>query len=273
MTEKIVGIRFQKVGKVYHFDATQFSDIIVGDHVIVDTSRGQQLGEVVQILTDTQINGKQDEIKPVLRAATPRDLVLRQMWEEKETEVIDYCRQQLGELKLPGVKIIAAEFTLNGDRLTVLHTLDENDKLDMTPLRKAVQEKYRTKVNLRKIGPRDAAKIIGGLGACGLETRCCTLHMTEFIPISIKMAKVQNVSLAPSEITGMCGRLRCCLQHEYDFYDEARKRMPKLKRVVVTPLGEGKVIQVNPLADTVKVDLGEQGWKEFPTDEVKPRGQ
>ena len=272
MAEFIVGIRFQKVGKIYHFDATQFPDLVVGDHVIVDTSRGQQLGEVAQIVTTPEEPEGDGARKSVLRRATPRDLVSRQVWEQKETEAVEYSRQKLAELKLSGVKIIAAEFALDGGRLTILHTLDGNDKLDLNPLRKLIQKHYRSTVSLRKIGPRDAAKIIGGLGACGLEKRCCTMYMPEFIPISIKMAKVQNVSLAPSEITGMCGRLRCCLQYEFDSYEESRKLMPRPKRIVITPLGEGKVIKVNPLMETVLVDLGEQGRKEFPNEEIKPRG-
>ena len=152
-----------------------------------------------------------------------------------------------------------------------MFTNEGKDKIDLKPLRKAMQKMYRANINLRKIGPRDAAKIIGGLGACGLESRCCSQFMGEFCPISIKMAKMQNVSLAPSEITGMCGRLRCCLQHEYETYVEARKNLPKPKKIVTTPMGEGRVIRVNPLKDTVLVSLGERGLKEFPNAEITLR--
>jgi len=134
-----------------------------------------------------------------------------------------------------------------------------------------MQKHYRVKISMRKIGPRDAAKIIGGMGACGLEARCCSTYLGEFCPISIKMAKTQNVSLAPSEITGMCGRLRCCLQYEYDTYAEARKGLPRPKKFVKTPLGEGRVIKVNPLKETVLVNLGERGTKEFSKEEIQPR--
>ena len=268
MTDFIVGVRFQKVGKIYHFSANKFRDLQVGDHVIVETSRGQQLGKVAQIVDDP-VKPEDGDWKPVLRVATPRDLVTRQMWEQKETEAIVNCRAKVKDLKLEGVKIIAAEFTLNGDRLTFLYTNEENDKADLTSLRKAMQKHYKTTVTMRKIGPRDAAKIMGGMGACGLETRCCSLYMGEFCPISIKMAKAQNVSLAPSEITGMCGRLRCCLRHEYDTYAEALKDLPKPKRRVVTPQGEGKVVKVNPLKSTVLVHLGEHGLKEFHKDELQ----
>ena len=270
MTEFIVGVRFQDVGKVYHFSANKYPDLIVGDRVVVQTSRGVQLGVVAQIVDDP---GKPENgpWKPVVRQATPRDLVKRQTWEMKEAEAIVNCRAKLKDLKISDVKIISAEFTLDGGRLTFLFTNEGNDKLDLTPLRKAMQKLYRAKINMRKIGPRDAAKIMGGMGACGLETRCCTQFMGEFCPISIKMAKAQNVSLAPSEITGMCGRLRCCLKHEYDTYVDARKNLPKPKKIVNTPLGEGRVIRVNPLKETVLVKLEDHGAKEFPNAEVTLR--
>jgi len=270
MTEFIVGVRFQDVGKVYHFSANKYPDLIVGDRVVVQTSRGLQLGVVAQIVDDP---GKPENgpWKPVVRQATPRDLVKRQTWEMKEAEAIVNCRAKLKDLKISDVKIISAEFTLDGGRLTFLFTNEGNDKLDLTPLRKAMQKLYRAKINMRKIGPRDAAKIMGGMGACGLETRCCTQFMGEFCPISIKMAKAQNVSLAPSEITGMCGRLRCCLKHEYDTYVDARKNLPKPKKIVNTPLGEGRVIRVNPLKETVLVKLEDHGAKEFPNAEVTLR--
>ena len=267
MTEFIVGVRFQKVGKVYHFSANQHPDLQVGDRVIVDTSRGRQLGEVAQLVDDA---GKPDHgsWKPVLRKATPRDLVARQVWEVKEAEALVNCRAKTSHLKLKGVKIVSAEFTLDGSRLTFLYTHEEDEKLELSDLRDELAKLYEAKITMRKIGPRDAAKIIGGMGACGLETRCCSMYLDEFCPISIKMAKAQNVSLAPSEITGMCGRLRCCLQYEYDNYVELRKTLPRVKKIVTTPLGEGRVLKVNPLKETVLVNLGEQGAKEFSSDEI-----
>lgn len=270
MSDFIVGIRFQKVGKIYHFSANKHRDIQVGDRVVVETSRGLQLGEVSQII-DNPRKPENGPWKSVVRKATPRDLVSRQVWEAKETEAVVNCQAKVNDLKLDGTKIISAEFTLDGDRLTFLYTNEGNDKLDLGELRKAMQKHYRTKVSTRKIGPRDAAKIIGGMGACGLSTRCCTLFISEFCPISIKMAKAQNVSLAPSEITGMCGRLRCCLQHEYDTYVQARADLPRPKKFVDTPLGEGKVIRVDPLKQTVFVHLGDRGIKEFPNKDIQLR--
>lgn len=271
MEPYIVGIRFQKVGKVYHFDAGNFNDIQAGDFAVVETSRGQQLGEIVQILEDPQ-QPPEGKWKPIQRKATPRDLVLRQLWHRKEVEAMINCRAKAAELKLAGVKIVAAEFSFDGSRLSLLYSTETGDKVDLRALRKAMQRTYlRSRVELRQIGPRDVAKILGGMGACGLENRCCSQFLTEFSPISIKMAKEQGISLTPSEITGMCGRLRCCLVYEYEQYVAARKQLPKRGKRVITPKGEGKVIDVYPLKDAVLVDLGEIGPNQvFPREELQP---
>jgi cell fate regulator YaaT (PSP1 superfamily) len=269
MTANIVGIRFQKVGKIYHFDATRQRNIKVGDYVVVDTSRGQQLGEVAQINSKPQKKNRGNN-KSVLRIATPRDLVMRQMWENKETEAVVNGQAKVKSLKLREIKIIKAEFTLDGGHLTFLYTNEKEDKkIDLSALRKAMNQLYKTKISTRQIGPRDAAKIIGGMGACGLEERCCSSFMTEFCPISIKMAKVQGISLAPSEITGMCGRLRCCLKYEQEFYLEARKDYPKRKALVTTPAGDGSVVKSNPISETILVYIADRGLQEFPKDQVQ----
>ncbi len=210
--------------------------------------------------------------KPIVRQATPRDLVLRQVWESKEAEAIVNCRAKVTELKMAGVKIVTSEYTFDGKRLTFVYNSEGQDNVDLTNLRKEMKRLYpRVRVDFRQVGPRDAAKIIGGLGACGIENRCCSRFLTEFSPISIKMAKTQGISLAPSEITGMCGRLRCCLVYEYEHYAKAMKEMPRRGKRVVTKDGEGKVIKVNPLKETVLVALdGVKGAKEFPREEVEP---
>jgi cell fate regulator YaaT (PSP1 superfamily) len=270
MTQKVVGIRFQNVGKIYHFSADDCPDIQVGDFVVVETSRGKQLGEVANLITE-QPEGRNGGWKPILREATPRDLVLRQVWEGKEAEAVVNCRAKVGELKLAGIKIIAAEYTFDGKRLTFVYTSEGQDNIDINDLRKAMKRTYsRMRVDFRQIGPRDAAKIIGGMGACGIENRCCSRFLTEFNPISIRMAKTQGISLAPSEITGMCGRLRCCLSYEYEQYAKAMKKLPRRGKRVITPMGEGKVISVNALKETVLVSLKKTGAKEFPREEVEP---
>ncbi len=272
MQPNIVGIRLTQVGKVYHFDASPISDLQVGDHVIVETSRGKQLGEVVTKLADPS-SPHEGQWKTVERRATPRDLLLKQTWQAKQTEAMIECRARSSELRLP-VKIAAAEYSFDGSRLTFMYSTETEDKVDLKSLRKDMQKKFpQSQVDMRQIGPRDVAKILGGMGACGLETRCCSKFLTDFSPISIKMAKDQGISLTPSEITGMCGRLRCCLIYEYEQYVEARKTLPKRNKRVVTPKGEGKVLDVFPLRDAVLVLIETEERRsvhEFPRIEIEP---
>ena len=265
----IVGIRFHGGGKTYHFNASVCPDIQERDYVIVETSRGQQLGQVVSFL-DAKGSKENRKWKHILRIASSRDLVMRQVWEKKEQSVLETSREiALGE-NLSGVKLVSAEYSLEGENLVFLYCYEEKGDPDFGGFLSKVRKKYpKTNIELRRIGPRDTAKIIGGMGACGRDIRCCTEFMTEFIPISIKMAKEQGISLAPTEITGMCGRLRCCLMYEYEQYVEAKKTLPKRGKMVSTPRGEGKVIRLNPLSQRISVDLGEAGIQEFDPDEVE----
>jgi cell fate regulator YaaT (PSP1 superfamily) len=271
MNPFVVGIRFQKVGKIYHFDASDFQDIQAGDFAVVETTRGRQLGQIIQILTDSPASSE-GSWKPILRKATPRDLLLRQSWQQKEVEAMINCRAKAADLKLEGVKIVSAEFSFDGSRLSFFYSTESGDKLDLRTLRRSMQRTYpQTQIEMHQIGPRDVAKILGGLGACGLENRCCSQFLTDFSPISIKMAKEQGISLTPSEITGMCGRLRCCLVYEYEQYVEARKQLPKRGKRVVTPLGEAKVIDIYPLREAVLVHIeGKEGVHEFLKHEIQP---
>ncbi len=253
MQPTIIGVRFTKIGKIYHFDSAAVPNLGVGDHIIVDTSRGRHLGEVAQVFAETPAQ-PEGGWKTVERRATPRDLLLQQSWQAKQTEAMINCRARAAELALTEVKIIAAEYNYDGSRLAFMFSTDSEEKVDLKSLKKDMQKLYPTsQIEMRQIGPRDVAKIIGGMGACGLETRCCSKFLTDFSPISIKMAKEQGISLTPDEITGMCGRLRCCLIYEYEQYVEARKQLPKRNKRVVTPKGEGKVIDVIPLTNKVLV--------------------
>jgi cell fate regulator YaaT (PSP1 superfamily) len=266
----VVSLRFQKVGKVYHFDARKFKDLRAGDFAVVETSRGKQLGEVVQILEDPPMP-PHGSWKPIKRKATPRDLLLRQLWQRKSVEAMINCRAKAAEMNIEGVKIVSAEYTIDGKRLSFLYSTETEERIDLKFLKKAIQRTYpRSRVEMRQIGPRDVAKIIGGMGACGMESRCCSIFLTEFSPISIKMAKEQGISLTPSEITGMCGRLRCCLIYEYQQYVEARKTLPKRNKRVITPQGEGKVIDTYPLKDSVLVDVEGIGREEFGRLDIQP---
>ncbi len=263
----VVGVRFSKVGKVYHFESNGLTDIKVGDMVVVETSRGWQLGQVAQIIENAE--KPPEGWKPIDRLATPRDLLLRQMWQQKEAEVVAKCRSKAEDLRLSGIKIIMAEYSFDGSRLTILFSSETEEKFDLKSLRGDLQKMFApSQVDLRQIGPRDVAKVMCGMGACGLETRCCCAFLTEFSSISIRMAKEQNISLTPSEITGMCGRLRCCLIYEYDQYVDARKALPRRNKRVRTPLGEGKVVDIIPMRDMVVVDLPGEGRREFLGSEV-----
>ncbi|MDW8326238.1 MAG: regulatory iron-sulfur-containing complex subunit RicT [Anaerolineales bacterium] len=278
-SKTIIGVRFMRVGKIYHFDATGF-DVRPGDRVIVETTRGRQLGEVVRFIPPEAQSVPDGGYKRIEGVASPRELAMETYWKSKETEAMISCRARAAELLLTEVKIVKAEYSYDGSRLTFLYSgPDEQNgnpaRVDLKSLKEDMQALYPQQlVQFRQIGPRDVAKLLGGLGACGLETRCCSLFLTEFSPISIKMAKEQGISLEPEEITGMCGRLRCCLVYEYEQYVAARKQLPKLKKIVLTPKGEGKVVDLNPLKETVWVEIREgEGMRsyEFHKNDIQPK--
>ncbi len=260
---RVASVRFQPTGKPYDFDVTACPDVQAGDYVLVRTARGQQLGEVVSLypLAKEEL----EKLKPVQRRATGRDLALYQRWQVKEQEALDTARSMAERADLP-IKFALAEYTFDGQRLTMLYVSDQK-KLNVGRFQRRLQQRLNVQVDLRRIGPRDHAKLLGGYGACG-EPRCCSRFITDFCPISIKMAKAQGISLNPSDITGMCGRLRCCLVYEHEQYVEASKKMPRRKRRVQTPYGEGKVIDLLPLKDTVVVQIDDRRV-EVLTEDVK----
>jgi cell fate regulator YaaT (PSP1 superfamily) len=266
----VVGLRFQPIGKIYHFDASNIKNVETGDYVVVETSRGSQLGQIVQFVNSPD-RSTTPGLKSILRIATPQDLLLRQEWEHREIEALATCRLKASELRLADVKIVSAEFSLDGSRLLFVYSSEEGEKTELKSLKKAMQRTYQqAHVEMHLVGPRDVAKALGGLGACGLVCRCCSAFLTEFSPISIKMAKEQGISLTPTEITGMCGRLRCCLVYEYEQYVEARKQLPKRGKLVITPRGNGKVLDVIPLKGAVLVELEQGGQHEFMQEELQP---
>lgn len=249
----VVGVRFQPVGKVYDFDAGDYPNLREGDFVVVTTSRGQQLGQIATVETVDSAKGR-ETLKPVDRLATGRDLAIRKHWESKEQEALATARKLNAQVGL-AIKLVKAEYSFDGKRLTFLYSSE--DRKETKALRQRLSRAFRARIELRQIGPRDVAKTMGGYGACG-EPRCCSTFLIKFSPISIRMAKAQSVSLSPSEITGMCGRLRCCLIYEYEQYNQARKCLPKQGKRVGTPYGEGKVISLFPLKETALIDLGER---------------
>lgn len=244
----VAGVRFHRVGKLYHFEYNEYPNLVSGDYVIVETARGRQMG---QIASFTLAEDPSKEYKSILRPASPRDLVLKQHWEGQQDEALGKCQDKAKHLGgFDDVKFVAAQYNYDGTMLTFLFTAE--DKVNTNRLLNDLSRMFPAQVEMRQIGPRDVAKLLGGFGACG-ETRCCSTFLTDFSPISIKMAKAQGISLNPSEITGMCGRLRCCLVYEYEQYVEARRHLPKRNKRIGTPHGEGKVLDVYPLQDAVLV--------------------
>lgn len=269
LTEKtsVVGVRFQKLGKLYHFKLGNQENIEPGDHVVVETKRGRQLGQVMVYVNPNEVQN-QRSLQPIGRKANPRDLIMKQVWETKELDALISCREKADELGIKDAKFVKAEYSFDGSWLT-FHYTTENKKLNIGRLQKELNRRFHTKVEMRLIGPRDVAKILGGYGACGAP-RCCSTFLTEFSPVSIRMAKAQGISLSPQEITGMCGRLRCCLVYEYEQYVEAKKTLPKMGKRIGSPYGPGKVRDVRVLRESVIIENEEGERFEVFQHEIEP---
>jgi len=269
MTEQsIIGVQLSSVGKIYHFSVPEGIHIKQEDWVLVNTARGRQLGKV--LVTSVEHPHNADEIQPIERIATEQDLEVKEKNAEKEKAALEKAREYLKGPRFEAVKAFAAEYSFDGNRLTFYLNYEPDAGFDLRAFLRDISRSFRdVRLEVRQVGPRDMAKALSGLGACGIEKRCCSRFLTEFSSISIKMAKSQDISLTPEEITGMCGRLRCCLNIEYETYEEARKNLPKRKKMVQTPMGEGKVIQVLPLSDSVIVELPEGGPRQFTLEELQ----
>lgn len=261
--QPIVGVRFQEGGRIYSFLPGSCTDLKPGDFVVVDTAWGRQIGRVA-FIRHLPLEKRRDDLKTVLRRATGADLALRQQWEEKAREVLRQLRARALRESLP-VKFATAEYTLDGKRLTILYETEA--RVELEAIREELSTELQTQVEMRQIGPRDRAKLLGGYGACG-EPRCCSRFLSDFSPVSIRMGKAQGISLTPSDITGMCGRLRCCIAYEYETYQESLQGLPKLKSIVRTPQGVGKVVDLAPLKGTVVVQVEDQQI-EVPASEVE----
>ena len=255
------GVRFQRVGKIYHYLAGGFS-LKLGDWVVVDTARGKQMAQVASLKPPRDFSST-GGFKRIERMVTGRDMAMRHFYESKELEAMIACRAESNALALP-IKIVKAEYSFDGQTLTFMFSSDQEEHVETNDLRQVMSRLYRARIETRQISPREVAKIIGGMGACGIEQRCCSRFLTEFSPVSIKHAKEQGLSLNPHDITGMCGRLRCCLIYEYEQYVEARRQLPKRNSIVGTPHGQGKVVDILALRDSVAVLIGEgETAKEF----------
>ena len=246
---KVIGVRFRTAGKIYFFDPLKFH-IKKGDHVIVETARGIEFGTVVgdpRMVEDDKVI---QPLKPVIRIANARDLEQEAANKVKEKEAFKICLEKIKKHNLE-MKLIDAEYTFDNNKVLFYFTAD--GRIDFRELVKDLASVFKTRIELRQIGVRDETKILGGIGICG-RPLCCHTHLSEFVPVSIKMAKEQNLSLNPTKISGVCGRLMCCLKHEEETYEELNRRLPNVGDYVTTDTGlKGEVASVNVLRQLVKV--------------------
>ena len=246
----VVGIRFKKAGKIYYFDPLNI-EIKAGDFAIVETARGVEYGEVVVGPKNVSEEEIVPPIKPVIRKATPEDHEKAQENRKKEEEAMLICQEKVENHKLE-MKLIDVEYTFDNNKVIFYFTAE--GRVDFRELVKDLASVFKTRIELRQIGVRDEAKMLGGIGSCGV-TLCCSTWLGDFEPVSIKMAKEQNLSLNPNKISGICGRLLCCLKYEQDAYESAKAGLPTEGEKVDTPKGRGVVVGVNLLQETVKVRL------------------
>jgi cell fate regulator YaaT (PSP1 superfamily) len=246
---KVVGVRFRQTGKIYHFSPDNLN-IEVGQHVIVETARGVEYGTVVIGIREVAEESVVLPLKSVIRIATKEDDKKAAENKEKEKKAFKICLEKIAKHNLD-MKLIETEYTFDNNKVLFYFTAD--GRIDFRELVKDLAAVFRTRIELRQVGVRDEAKILGGIGICGREL-CCHNHLSEFIPVSIKMAKEQNLSLNPTKISGVCGRLMCCLKHEQETYEYLNSKLPNVGETVKTTDGvKGEVNSVNVLRQTVKL--------------------
>lgn len=264
---KVVNVRFRSAGKVYSFSVGD-TDIKKGSYCVVETARGKELGKVVTDPEERDENSFSTPLRPVLRAATEEDLENEEKNREKEKEAIKICKEKIRKHELE-MKLIDAEYTFDNSKLLFYFTAD--GRIDFRDLVKDLASVFRTRIELRQIGVRDETKILGGYGPCGREL-CCHSYLSDFVPVSIKMAKEQDLSLNPTKISGVCGRLMCCLKNEEETYEYLNKLLPGVGDLVAEPSGEeGIVTEVNVLRQRIKVLFeteDEKEIREYPAEEI-----
>ncbi len=260
----IVGVRFKRTGRIYYFDPAGF-DINLDDKLVVETTRGAEIGTVVIAPKQVLVSELQEPLRPVLRKATPDDI--RQMGTHKarEADALRRCGEKVAQHGLP-MKLVSAEYNFDGSRLTFFFTSD--GRVDFRELVKDLGSTFRTRIELRQIGVRDEARLRGGMGRCG-RALCCASFLGEFNPVSIRMAKDQDLPLNPMKISGSCGRLLCCLGYENETYCTAKQRLPHNGEEVITANGPGRVVGVNVLKDAVLIELESKSTIEIPACQVQ----
>lgn len=268
---KIIGVRFRNAGKIYYFDPLDFQ-VVQGDKVIVETARGIEFGHVVVGLREVKEESIVHPLKPVLRMATEEDVAADAKNRIKEKEAFQICLEKIAKHGLE-MKLIDVEYTFDNNKVLFYFTAD--GRIDFRELVKDLASVFKTRIELRQIGVRDETKIVGGIGICG-RVLCCHAHLSEFVPVSIKMAKEQNLSLNPTKISGVCGRLMCCLKHEEAAYEELNSKLPNLGDHVTTKEGlRGEVQSVSVLKQLVKVivtlDNDEKEVREYKVEDISFR--
>lgn len=265
---KVVGVKFQKAGKVYYFDPKELK-LNVNDAVVVENSRGLELAYIAEEIKEISEEEFSEELMPVIRLATKKDLENYEKNKAKEKEALDKAKELVNKYELQ-MKLVDAEYTLDGTKVIINFTCE--DRVDFRDLVKDLASLLKTRIELRQIGIRDQAKIVGAIGNCGKEC-CCKMYLSDFDKVSIKMAKTQNLSLNPTKISGVCGRLMCCLSYENEYYAEVVSRMPKLNSKVKTKDGVGTVVYNDILKEKINVKFVTDDNVKIVTysiDEVKP---
>lgn len=264
----VVGVRFKKAGKVYYFDPNQF-DISENEFVIVETVRGIEYGKVVITKKQVDENDVVLPLKKVIRIANENDRTIVEENRHAAKEAYQVCQQKVGEHNLD-MKLVDVEYTFDRNKIIFYFTAD--GRIDFRELVKDLAAIFRTRIELRQIGVRDEAKMLGGIGPCG-RMLCCSTFLGDFEPVSIKMAKDQNLSLNPAKISGLCGRLMCCLKYENDEYEAAKEQLPDLDQRIQTPHGIGRVIGLNILERLIQVELvDKERIVEYTLDELIKKG-
>ncbi|MEY8525048.1 stage 0 sporulation protein [bacterium 1XD8-76] len=265
---KVIGVRFRTAGKIYYFDPREFT-IKRDDHVIVETARGIEFGTVVMPPRDIEETRVVQPLKPVLRLASQKDMEQEATNRKKEKEAFRICLEKIKKHNLE-MKLIDAEYTFDNNKVLFYFTAD--GRIDFRELVKDLAAVFKTRIELRQIGVRDETKIVGGIGICG-RPLCCHTYLSEFAPVSIKMAKEQNLSLNPTKISGVCGRLMCCLNNEEEIYEELNRKLPNVGDYVTTEDGlKGEVHSVNILRQLVKVLVevnDEKELKEYKVEQLR----
>ncbi|MCX8075279.1 MAG: stage 0 sporulation protein [Clostridia bacterium] len=265
--DKILGVRFKKTGKLCYFNPLKFG-FRIGDMIIANTERGEEIGRVVKIIDKEQIS-KDIVVQDIIKPATKNDLLIQKENERMAVKAADFCKEQAKKLNL-NMKVLMAEYTFDGSKLTIYFSSEE--RVDFRELVKLLATEFRVRIDLRQVGPRDEIKSYPNLGMCGKEV-CCRTHLQDFEPVTIKMAKEQGLQINMAKLSGACGRLMCCLKYEEEIYKENLKKLPRVGEFVTVDKEQGKVVAIDILGLKVKVRFGttreDERYEQYPVEKVK----